>query len=124
MLELSRRDFLGSAAAAAAVTYLPTRAEAAGFLSSHSRLPWISGAYGTAPDTFAAWRGRKCDMLLTYTPKDTWSDIANETASNLYWFIYQKWGAARQETVVVSYPLFPDSHNPRAHGMSLWSRAA
>ncbi|MDQ5854133.1 MAG: hypothetical protein M3380_19100 [Chloroflexota bacterium] len=116
MVDLSRRGFLGSVAAAAAVTYLPTRAEAA--------LPWCSGAFEDAPDTFAAWCGRNLGMLLWYTPKGTWSDIANNTASNLDWFIYSRYGSARSEIIVNSYPLFPNVQNPRQHGMGLWTRAA
>ena len=75
-------------------------------------MPWASGAFEAAPDTFAAWRGRNLGMLLWYTPKATWSDIANNIASNLDWFIYTKHGSARPETIVNSYLLIPGVAGP------------
>ena len=113
---LDRRQFLG-AGAALALTGLPDRASAA-LIANRSGLPWASGGRDKYPDVLAAYRGRNLDVLTVYGPRGTWSDIRN-TGSKLAWLIGQ-----RSETIVISYPMFPNDFSPKTYGSSVWTRAA
>lgn len=73
----------------------------------NSGLPWASGAFlasdsRAALASFGAWRGRKMDLVVTYSARSNWSDIENPS-----WLI----SAWRSTNVlrVFGIPPFPEN---------------
>ena len=119
-----RREFMTIAAAAVAfgATMLPGRGESAPLLASRSGLPWSSGASTSGPDDFVALRGRKLDTLTYFLGRGSWSIIRN-AADQLVAQLDPKQGN-RRETIVVTYPLFPNNDSPQIGGPAIWQKAA
>lgn len=112
----SRRSFLGGACTALALGHVPTAADA-GPIQLRSGLAWASGCF-SEPDKFvASYRGRPLDMLNVYMAKQDWGNIASAGGIGNYL-------AGRSETIMISYPLFPENYNPKKQGVGLWQRAA
>ena len=114
----SRRSFLGRACTglALAATNLPDVAEA-GPVRLRSGLAWASGCFSD-PDRFVSlYRRRPLDILNVYLAKNSWQDIAG--AGGIGGHV-----TGRSETIMISYPLFPENYNPTRQGAGLWRRAA
>lgn len=83
----------------------------AGFWRSGVCRPGGPGQYTRASvEEFAAWRGRPCDLTLTYTRRNgTWQDLVGPGYVLGNWV---GWGG----TVLVAQPPAPDSFGPRVDG--------
>jgi Glycosyl hydrolase family 26 len=121
MQALRRRRVISLATAALGTAVLPEVAESA-ILPSRSGLPWASGAKTKDPDKFAAFRGRKLDVLTTFGGRSTWTVIRNR--SRILVPLLDEGMGNRQETIVVTYPIFPDAESPRSGGPAVWRAAA
>ena len=124
MTDWSRRDFMATTAAATVLgaTALPGTSQAAPLVASQSGLPWASGATTDTPDAFAAMRGRKLDILTTFVKRNTWTTVRNIPTAIGY--IVDPKKSVRNETVVITYPMFPDAESPKTGGAAVWQRAA
>jgi hypothetical protein len=129
MSEWRRRRFIATTAATLGVSALPATGQGilppageGALVANRSGLPWASGAITSGPDAFAAMRGRPLDILTTFGGRDTWAGIRNR-ANQLAPLLDPTMGN-RQETIVVTYPMFPKEESPQTGGPAVWQRAA
>lgn len=127
MPNLLRRDFLGAAAAAAAVASLAPGSAGAvtAAIPNRSGLPWRSGcATDVSPLNFEQYRGRKIDVRTTFWKKATWAGLRRldglvGPAGKLFPI-----GTGNREVVLITYYIFPDEQSPKKGGPDVWKMAA
>jgi hypothetical protein len=112
---LARRTILAAAASLTACSVVPDALASPGPIPRRSGLPWASGAFGEM-DGVSSLRGFPLDVAHFYLKRTSWADIA--AAGGLAQM------AGRQETIIVSYPMFPNRYSPKTAGREAWRRGA
>ena len=122
MKALSRRETIALTTAAVGTTPSPRPAKS-GSIPNRSGLNWASGARTSNIDSFVVLRkGRPLDLLVNFGGRSTWIAMRNRYKS-LQPLLDPTQGN-RQETIVITYPIFPDNELPRIGGDSVWAAAA